>query len=73
MLLVSLAIPALGAAALFLWRPESRRVRNIFILAVTLITSAFTAGCVFTSGAHQLTLLRLTPALTISLDRKSVV
>ena len=66
MLLVSLAIPALGAAALFLWRPESRRVRNIFILAVTLITSAFTAGCVFTSGAHQLTLLRLTPALTIS-------
>lgn len=66
MLLISLLVPALGAAILFMWRPRSSKARTLFIFAVTLLTSACAAWCVFTPGTHSYTLLRLTSTLTIS-------
>lgn len=66
MLLISILLPVLGAAALFLWRPKSRRACHILTFAVTLLTSASVAWCLFTPGDHRFTLLKLSSMLTIS-------
>ena len=59
-------MPVLGAAVLWLWKPQCARARHIFTIAVTLLTSILTAWCIFTPGSQQFTLLQLTPRLTIS-------
>ncbi|NLO85222.1 MAG: proton-conducting membrane transporter [Clostridiales bacterium] len=66
MLMVSILIPILAAAALFIWRPKSRKVRNAFTFLATLLTSLCTAWCIITAGGHQFTLLSLSSTLTIS-------
>ena len=66
MLLLSLALPVLGSAALFAWRPRNVRMCHALTMAVTLLTSACTAFCVLTPGDHAVTLLRLSAHLTLS-------
>ncbi|MBQ7868003.1 MAG: proton-conducting membrane transporter [Clostridia bacterium] len=66
MLFLSILMPVLGAAVLWLWKPQCARARHIFTIAVTLLTSILTAWCIFTPGSQQFTLLQLTPRLTIS-------
>ena len=66
MLFLSILLPALGAAALFLWRPADRRSCHSLTMAVTLLTSLCAAWCILTPGDHATTLMQLTPELTIS-------
>lgn len=66
MLLIALLVPLLGAIPLFLQVFHKGKSRDLYIMAVTLLTSGVVAYCLFTPGAHPLMLLRLTKALTIS-------
>lgn len=66
MLLIPLALPVLGAIALFAWRPENLRRCHGLTLAVTLATSLLTAWCVLSPGDHAVTLLQVTPNLSVS-------
>lgn len=66
MLLISILLPLVGGAALFLWRPRSLKACHALTFAFTLLASLCVAWCVLTPGSHHLTLLRLSPMLTIS-------
>lgn len=66
MLLVSVLLPALGAAALFISRPRSRRVCHILTMAFTLLASLCVAACLMNPDAQSITLLRISRYLTIS-------
>ena len=66
MLMISILLPILGAAALFIWRPRSVRACHALTMAVTLATSACVAWCVFTPGDHPFVLLQLSRFLSIS-------
>lgn len=66
MLLVSMLLPLLGAAVLFLWRPKSIKMTHAVTFAATLAASVCVAWCVFTAGDHQVVLLRLSSMLSIS-------
>jgi len=66
MLFLSIILPMLGAAGLWLWKPQNTRARHIYVMAVTLLTSIAAACCILTPGNHHMTLLQLTPRLTIS-------
>ena len=66
MLLCAIALPLTGAAVLFALRPQSARLRDGWIMAVTLLTSALAGWCLLTPGDHGITLLRITDLLTVS-------
>ena len=66
MLFLSILLPMLGAAGLWLWKPHNARARHIYVMAFTLLTSLLAAWCILTPGNHHMTLLQLTPRLTIS-------
>ena len=66
MLLVSILIPLVGAALLFLLRPKNAMVRNLLVMVTALLTSAMVAVCLFTPGDHGIVLLRLSTLLTVS-------
>lgn len=66
MLLTAVALPAVGAALLFILRLKQERLRNILVMFFTTATSAIIACCLFTPGDHQMTLLRITDDLTLS-------
>ena len=63
MLFLSILLPALGAAALFLWRPADRRSCHSLTMGVTLLTSLCAAWCILPPGDHAATMMRLTPEL----------
>lgn len=67
MLFLSMSLPAVGAALLFLSRPKDRRVCHAITLLFTLAASVCTALCVFNPDAQAVTLLRLSWILTVSL------
>ncbi|MBE5815856.1 MAG: proton-conducting membrane transporter [Clostridiales bacterium] len=66
MLLVSILIPLVGAALLFLLRPANAKLRNAIVMAASLLTSGCAAWCLFTPGDHAMVLLRLSDLLTVS-------
>ena len=66
MLLISILLPVLGAVALFIWRPRDVRACHALTMTATLATSACVAWCIFTPGAHPITLLKLSDLLSIS-------
>ena len=66
MLLLTILLPMLGAGVLWLWKPQANRARHIFTMAATLLTSVLAAWCILTPGSHAITLLHLTPRLSIS-------
>ena len=66
MLFVSVLLPVLGAAMLFLWRPKDRRACHIWTMAVTLLTSVCVAVCLMNPRSQSITLLQIAPRLTIS-------
>lgn len=66
MLFASVLMPAVGAAGLFLWRPKSRRACHIWTMTFTALTSLCVLCCLLNAGNQAITILRLTPMLTIS-------
>ncbi len=66
MLLLSMLLPAVGAAALFCWRPRSVRHCHALTMLFTLSTSVLVSYCVLTPGGHPVTVLSITDFLSIS-------
>ncbi len=66
MLILTIFLPVLGAAGLWLCKPKSPRLRHGYTMAVTLAASLLTAWCILTPGSHSVTLLQLTQQLNIS-------
>ena len=56
MLLLTMALPLLGGAALFLLRPKSRAVRGALAVGTALCTTALVAVCLFSPWAAPVTL-----------------
>ena len=67
MLFLSMSLPAVGAALLFMLRPKDRRVCHVITMLFTLAASVLTAVCVFNPANQQMTLLQLSWILSISL------
>lgn len=67
MLFLSMSLPAVGAALLFLSRPKNRRVCHVITMLFMLATSACVAACVFNPDPQSITLMQLSWILTISL------
>ena len=66
MLLISVLVPMLGAAGLFIWRPKCRKACHVWTFAWTLLTSLCVLAALLNSGRQAITLLPLTTNLTIS-------
>jgi len=66
MLFASVLVPVIGAAGLFLWRPQNRRACHLWTILFTLITSACVALALVNPSVQHVTILHLTPLLTIS-------
>ncbi|MBR0320699.1 MAG: proton-conducting membrane transporter, partial [Clostridia bacterium] len=66
MLLISVLVPMLGAAGLFIWRPRNRKACHIWTFAWTLLTSLCVLTALLTKGGQAITLLKLTTNLTVS-------
>ena len=67
MLIFPILVSMLGALGLFVWRPASRTARNLYVMLLTLATSALAFWAILTPGTHALTVLRVTDVLTLSL------
>ncbi|MDD3335419.1 MAG: proton-conducting transporter membrane subunit [Eubacteriales bacterium] len=65
-LLSAILCPFLGAIGLFLLKPKSEKVRNPYVMAVTVLSSVLVALSLFIPGDHQHTWLQVTDALSIS-------
>ena len=72
MLLLTIFLPMIAAAALWVWKPQDKRARHLFTMAATLLTSVLAAWCILTPGSHAVTLLQLTPRLSISFKLDSL-
>lgn len=72
MLLLTIFLPMIAAAALWVWKPQDKRARHLFTMAATLMTSVLAAWCILTPGSHAVTLLQLTPRLSISFKLDSL-
>jgi len=66
MLFVSVLVPFIGAAGLFLWRPKNRRLCHLWTMIFTLITSACVASALMNPSVQKITILHVTPLLTVS-------
>ena len=66
MLFVSVLVPVIGAAGLFLWRPKSRRLCHLWTMIFTLLTSACVAAALLNPSVQKITILHVTPLLTVS-------
>ena len=66
MLLISVLVPMLGAAGLFIWRPKCRKACHVWTFAWTLLTSLCVLAALLTKGGQAITLLKLTSTLTVS-------
>ena len=66
MLFVSVLVPLIGAAGLFLWRPKNRRLCHLWTMIFTLITSACVASALVNPSVQKITILHVTPLLTVS-------
>ena len=55
MLLLSIFLPMLGAAALWLWKPQNRNARHLFVMAVTLLTSILVCAKVAATAQRAVT------------------
>ena len=43
MLLLTIFLPMIAAAALWVWKPQDKRARHLFTMAATLLTSVLAA------------------------------
>ena len=66
MLFVSVLMPVIGAAGLFLWRPKNRRACHVWTMIFTLLTSACVAWALMNPSVQKITILHVTPLLTVS-------
>ncbi len=66
MLLISVLVPVLGAAGLFMWRPKNRKVCHVWTFAWTLLTSLCVLFCLLNPRSQAITLIKLTSNLTVS-------
>ena len=66
MLFASVLVPFIGAAGLFLWRPKDRRACHVWTILFTLITSACVAAALVNPSVQHVTILHITPLLTVS-------
>ncbi len=66
MLLLTMALPLLGGAALFLLRPASRRVRGLIAVGTSLCATAMVALCLFSPYTAPVTLPFLGDTLSFS-------
>ena len=66
MLFVSVLVPVIGAAGLFLWRPKDRRACHVWTMLFTLATSICAAIAILEPSVQRVELLQLTPLLSVS-------
>jgi len=73
-------LPVLAGAFLFLWNPESRRAREIYVMASALLTTSIILAAILTTytqghDATDCTLVRFSSGMTLSLhiDRASMI
>ena len=66
MLFVSVLVPVIGAAGLFLWRPKDRRACHVWTMLFTLAASICAAIAIMEPSVQRVELLQLTPLLSVS-------
>ncbi len=70
--LLSVLFPAAAGSTLLVWRPENRRLRNVYCICAVLISSVFVLGSVAATAVHgagstALTLVHMNDMLSLAL------
>ena len=74
--LLSVLFPAAAGSTLLVWRPENRRLRNVYCICAVLISSVFVLGSVAATAVHgagstALTLVHMNDMLSLALRTSS--